>query len=153
MKNPANTVCNQCPWLKANQGRRTPTGLYSHKALITLWNKLRRGTGQHICPVMTEASAIRHNTNPPPQVECPASIALIYREIANLYRLTKPDKKVTHSNFGRYTAQNPLGLTRAGLTHWTLVRPKLPPHLGGNPIPPIPKILVQDLNLISKPDE
>ena len=86
------------------------------------------------------------------QVECPAAIALIYREIAKLNHTAAPGTRVTNTHIQEYIDQNPTGLTRAGITHWTTIRPRLPPQLGGNPVPPVHLSLVRNHNLISKPE-
>ena len=144
-------TCGECPWLVANHGTRTPDSRYAKKNLNQLWGKLRRGTDQHICGPMTEDLAKRATTHPAGQVECPAGIALVYRELAKLFAITGNTGPPTPAQTAEYLANNPNGLTRAGIMHWTTIRPKMPPQLGGKPLPRVAKSLVLDSNAINRP--
>lgn len=144
-------ICAECPWLVNNHGRRTPSGRYTRKSLTLMWNRVRRGAGQQVCEAGTEEASRLNNTHPAPQVECPASIALVYRELAKLYSIVGSTASPTPAQVQRYIDLNPDGLTRAGINHWTTLRPKMPPQLGGTPIPPIPRAIVLDMENINRP--
>ena len=84
-------------------------------------------------------------------MECPAALALIYRELTKLHLIAGQTTKLNQTNIQEYLANNPNGLTKDGITHWTVIRPQLPPQLGGRPLPAVAARLVLDQNLVSRP--
>lgn len=133
-------VCNQCPWRRANQGRRHFGSFYTKKNLRRLWNQIRQGGGPQSCH-LTDPSHPDHVTagaheNAKPQ-ECPGSIVLINREFA---RMADDDGVIDVEGIERYQRERRKGLTQQGLTYWVVSRLNFGgvPFIGGPKIPEVP---------------
>ena len=154
--NPAsNILCPQCPWLKANHGKRSKGGFYRKDNLRRLWNQVRNGGRQQSChltdPSHPDHTAAGASPDAQPR-ECTGSIVLITREIEKLRDIAGPDQEVRPEHLSQYLKQNPKGITKRGMTYWLIQRI----HLGGVPImgaPPIPALdqaLIDDTERIGR---
>jgi hypothetical protein len=137
------SVCEQCPWRAANQGKRNFGGFYTRRNLTRLWNQIRRGGSSQSCHLSDPSHPDHLTAGCPPGArtrECPGSVILVLREIG---RMADEQHTVTEHSHRRYQGERKRGLTPSGILYWLIQRYQW----GGAPIvggPPLPEVAVGD---------
>ena len=150
---PKLNICPNCPWLKANHGRRSPGGFYTKRNLRRLWNEVRSGKGMQSChmtdPVHPDHVAAGTPLTAQPH-ECPGSVALAVRELLKLKAVR--DRVESEQAVEVYLRENPGGLKRQGIFFWLMQRVSLVgvPVIGRDPLPWIDPQLVDDEELCGR---
>jgi hypothetical protein len=137
-----NNPCPQCPWRKANQGKRHFGSFYSKANLTRLWNQIRRGGGQQTCH-LTDPSHPDHVRAGAPESaevrECPGSVILILREIRRISDCGDNPNHVDNKAIDGYLKARRKGLTKTGILYWVVSRYQLGgvPMFGGPKLPEV----------------
>lgn len=101
-------ICDTCPWVRANQGKRHPAGWYRLSNLRRLWNGLRTGRAPGMICHSTDPENKEYggcaDIKPGHEAECGGAMALIARNL-NALNAKQPQP-----------VQPPL--TRTGIAHW-----------------------------------
>lgn len=79
------SICNTCPWVKANQGKRHAASWYSMKNLRRLWNGLRTGKAPGMICHSTDPMNQTYGGDAPVvsghESECGGAVVLIIRNM------------------------------------------------------------------------
>lgn len=140
MSEPLEGVCIQCPWRLANQGARHPSGFYTKKNLIRLWNQIRGGGWPQSCHLTDPNHPDHVKAGCKPDAtprECPGSVVIVVRELLKL-RGPDPEHAIEPEDCDRYLKDRRRhGLKRSGLLYWLLERVKFGgiPFFGGSKVP------------------
>lgn len=106
-------VCETCPWLTKNHGRKHHAGWYTKANLKRLWNGLRSGD----CP-----GVVCHSTDPARVLYggvTPVSPGTEKRQCAGaLLVIFKHMNEISKSKPWVYKANHPLPMKRSGIAHW-----------------------------------
>lgn len=101
-------VCDTCPWLKKNHGKRHAAGWYRASNLRRLWNGLRTGNAPGMICHSTDPNNKEYggdaNIVPGHENECGGALMLVIR---NVDALNKGETPPVQPSF-----------TRSGLAHW-----------------------------------
>ena len=149
------TLCEQCPWRKANHGKRTPGGFFARRNLRRLWNQIRRGEGVQGCHLTDPAHPDHVKAGTPLNAtarECTGAVVLVHRELQRLARFAKGGE-LTEAGIDRYLAVHGDGFTREGLLYYLFSRDRMAgTPLGETALPTPPDELLGDNELIGRLD-
>lgn len=140
-----NNPCPQCPWRKANQGKRHFGSFYSKANLNRLWNQVRRGGKPQGCHLTdpSHPDHIKAGCSPDALTrECPGSVILILREIRAMAKLAALPNHIDQQAIDTYLKRRKLGLTNQGIVYWLISRYQF----GGAPLIGEPKLPEVDAN-------
>lgn len=106
-------VCETCPWLTKNQGRKHKAGWYTKSNLKRLWNGLRSGACPGIVCHSTDADRMDYGADKPvpegtEKRPCAGALLVVYTHMNQISKLSPSDYKALH----------PLPLKRPAIAHW-----------------------------------
>lgn len=142
--------CDQCPWRRANQGKRHKFGFYTMSNLRRLWNQIRKGGGVQSCH-LTDPSHPDHVAVGAKEcakaLECPGSVIVVLREIGTM---ANAEGVVDGSDLPAYFKRRKKhGLTKTGVLYWCVSRMQM----GGVPFFGGPKMIdVEDDPAVGLPE-
>ena len=153
-----NDPCDDCPWRKANQGRRHPGGFFRKDNLRRLWNEIRKGGGMQTCHP-TDPSQPDHRTYAGAKEgataqECAGSVILITRELRHAGKLGGEEPVINVEGATLYLAETRQrkGLSQGGLL-WFAFQRAMPRPIGmGKTLPAVSERLL-NADWIGRPDE
>lgn len=129
--------CAQCPWRKANQGKKHRHGFYTKANLRRLWNEIRGGGGVQSCHLTDPSHPDHIDAGAKPDAkaqECPGSVILVLREVR---KMANPQGVIDTPGVERYLATRKQGLKKNGVLYWCISRIQMGgvPFVGGPKMP------------------
>ena len=142
--------CAQCPWRRANHGKRHFAGFYTKRNLRRLWNQIRRGGGRQSChitdpghPDHVRAGAKEDRGKKKPE-ECFGSLIIVQRELRRRLVGDGDGDTVMPEDIDRYISlYSRRGLTKMGLAYYLLSR-QMDPPFGDGRMMLIPDAILDD---------
>lgn len=106
-------ICETCPWLTKNHGRKHHAGWYTKANLKRLWNGLRSGDCHGIVCHSTDPNRVLYGGVTPvaPGTEkqpCAGALLVIFKHMNEIAKTTPKE----------YKAKYPLPMKREGIAHW-----------------------------------
>lgn len=131
--------CAQCPWRRANQGKRHAFSFYTKANLRRLWNQVRGGGAAQSCHLTdpTHPDHIAAGCKPISEArECPGSVIVVLREVG---KMANAEKVIEDGGIARYLRERKKGLTKRGILYWVVQRIQMAgvPFLGGVKLPEV----------------